>query len=54
MFPSMALRDFWRKLRRRREEDEELDSRPGLNKLPATGHFVQPPPAAPGQEKPKH
>jgi hypothetical protein len=53
-FTGMALRDLWRKLTRRRAEDKELDTRPGLNKLPATGHFVQPPPPAPGQEKPKH
>ena len=50
----MALRDLWRKLTRRRAEDKELDTRPGLNKLPATGHFVQPPPPPPGQDKPKY
>jgi hypothetical protein len=50
----MALRDLWRKLTRRRAEDKQLDTRPGLNKLPATGHFVQPPPPPPGQDKPKY
>jgi hypothetical protein len=50
----MALRDLWRKLTRRRAEDKEPDLRPGLDKLPATGHFVQPPPPPPGQDKPKY
>jgi hypothetical protein len=50
----MALRDLWRKLTRRRTGDKELDTRPGLDKIPAIDHFVQPPPPAPGQDKPKH
>jgi hypothetical protein len=50
----MALRDLWRKLTRRRAGDKELDTRPGLDKIPAIDHFVQPPPPAPGQDKPKY
>jgi hypothetical protein len=50
----MSLRTMWRTLTRRRTEEKEIDMRPGLNKLPATDHFVQPPPPAPGQERPKH
>jgi hypothetical protein len=49
----MVLRDLWRKLTRRRAEDEELDPRPPLDKLPALDHFVQPPKPT-GQDKPKY
>jgi hypothetical protein len=49
----MALRDFWRKLTRRRAEEKEVDLRPTRDKQPALDHFVQPPKPV-GQDKPKY
>ena len=50
----MALRDLWRKLTRRRADDnKEPDFGSARDKLPALDHFVQPPKPT-GLDKPKY
>jgi hypothetical protein len=50
----VSLRDLWRGLTGHREPDDKgADLRPGLDKLPAVDHFVQPPKPT-GQDKPKY
>jgi hypothetical protein len=53
----MGLRELWRKLTRRRDEDDEPDTREGRSLFDSSEHGQerfgpQPPPS--GQEKPKH